>query len=51
MFALCGISLLINLRQVDGISGESIMMKNGEVLYPPFSAMSAFRQTWWNYKN
>lgn len=51
MFSLCGISLLINLRQVEGISGDSVMMKNGEMLFPPVSAMNAFRQTWWNYKN
>lgn len=49
-FSLCGLSLLVNLKGVDAVSSESLLMKNGDMLFPPASALPAFKQTWWQYK-
>lgn len=49
VFAFCGLSLLINLMQVESVSKDSILMKNGDRLFPPVSAMNAFRERWKNF--
>lgn len=45
-FVNCGLSHLINLRQVDAVSDESILMKNGDMLFPSRSSIRPFEQAW-----
>lgn len=45
-FAGCGASKLVNLKYVDAIDSETILMKDGTLLYPPRSAYAEPRKQW-----
>lgn len=50
-FALCGVSLLVNLKYVDTIDSSSIMLKDGTQVFPPHSAYTELCRTWQDYRN
>lgn len=45
-FAACGASKLVNLKFVDAIDSETVLLKDGTILYPPRSAYSDLRKQW-----
>lgn len=45
-FAPCGASKLINLRYIDAIDSETVLLKDGTVIYPPRSAYADLRRQW-----
>lgn len=45
-FAQCGAAMVVNLRQIDAIDEESILMRGGEMLYPSKSACASVRKLW-----
>lgn len=50
-FALCGVSLLLNLKYVDTIDSNSVMLKDGTQIFPPNSAYAELSRTWKDYRN
>lgn len=48
-FAMCGVSLVVNLRYVDAVDSDSILLRDGTQLLPPKSAYTAFRKVWKSY--
>ena len=50
-FAMCGISAVVNLRCVDQMDSESVLLSDGSLLYPSKSACSALKKVWAVYKN
>lgn len=48
-FARCGVALVVNLKYVDTVDSESILLRDGTQLYPPKSSYSAFRKAWAEY--
>lgn len=49
-FAMCGVSLLVNLSFVDAVDSDSVLMRDGTQLFPPKSAYSEFRKVWKVYQ-
>lgn len=50
-FALCGTSLLVNLKYVDTADSDSILMRDGTQLFPPRSAFPDFARVLQNYSS
>lgn len=48
-FALCGVSKTVNLRYVDAVDSESVLLSDGTQIFPPRSSCSEFRRSWLNY--
>lgn len=49
-FALCGVSKAVNLRYVDAVDSEVVLLKDGTMIYPPRSAYTEFRRAWVDYR-
>ena len=45
-FAFAGVSLVVNLRHIDAMDSESILLDDGTQLYPPRSACAELRRAW-----
>lgn len=48
-FAACGASKMINLKYVDAIDSETVLLKDGTIIYPPRSAYADLRKQWRDY--
>ncbi len=45
-FVQCGAAMVLNLRMIEAIDEESILMRGGVMLYPSKSACTAVRKLW-----
>lgn len=45
-FAACGASKLVNLKYIDAIDSETVLLKDGTIIYPPRSAYADLRRQW-----
>lgn len=50
-FAPCGVSRVINLKFVDAVDSESVLLSDGTQIYPPRSAYADFRKCWKDFTN
>ena len=49
-FTECGVGMVLNLAMVDMMDSESVLMKNGDVLYPPKSAVAPLMNAWLDWR-
>lgn len=48
-FVLCGISMVVNLTCIDQMDCESVLLRDGTMLYPSKSACTALKKEWVAY--
>ena len=48
-FAICGASKIINLKYIDAIDSDMVLLRDGTTIYPPRSAYAELRKKWREY--
>lgn len=48
-FTLCGVSLVLNLRYIDTLDAESVLLRDGSLLYPSKAGCTALKKVWKDY--
>lgn len=49
-FSMCGVSTVVNLAEIDALDSDSILLRSGELIYPPRSAYSELKNAWRAYR-
>ena len=50
LFTECGVSLVVNLTQIDVIDAESVLMRNGDLLYVSRTASASLMTKWLDFR-
>ena len=49
-FALCGVSNCVNLAEIDALDSDSVLLRNGDLMYYPKSAYNDIKDAWRAYR-